>query len=99
MKFSSLGPKFKLKFKLSRNFELQSFELTRFYFSKVVSYNVTDGYVCFSLWWDRVDGGVSRNDFVDQLVADLTGLKVERPKSSEMTVLGAAFLAGLHKGN
>jgi glycerol kinase len=46
-----------------------------------------------------VDGGVSQNDFVDQLLADLTGLKVERPKSSEMTVLGAAFLAGLHEGN
>jgi glycerol kinase len=46
-----------------------------------------------------VDGGVSRNDFVDQLLADLTGLKVERPKSSEMTMLGAAFLAGLHEGN
>jgi glycerol kinase len=46
-----------------------------------------------------VDGGVSRNDFVDQLLADLTGLTVERPKSSEMTALGAAFLAGLHEGN
>jgi len=42
---------------------------------------------------------VSQNDFVDQLLADLTGLKVERPTSSEMTVLGAAFLAGLHEGN
>jgi glycerol kinase len=45
-----------------------------------------------------VDGGVSRNDFVDQLLADLTGLKVERPKSSEMSVLGAGFLAGLYEG-
>lgn len=42
---------------------------------------------------------MSQNDFVDQLLADLTGLKVERPTSSEMTVLGAAFLAGLHEGN
>jgi putative glycerol kinase 5 len=46
-----------------------------------------------------VDGGVSQNDFINQLVADLTGLKVERPTSSEMTVLGAAFLAGLEEGN
>lgn len=45
-----------------------------------------------------MDGGVSRNDFVDQLLADLTGLKVERPKSSEMSVLGAGFLAGLYEG-
>ena len=42
---------------------------------------------------------MSQNDFVDQLLADLTGLKVERSTSSEMTVLGAAFLAGLHEGN
>ncbi|XP_075216468.1 glycerol kinase 5 [Lycorma delicatula] len=46
----------------------------------------------------RVDGGVSRNDFVLQLVSDLTGLTVERAKSSEMSVLGAAFLAGLATG-
>ncbi|PSN33677.1 hypothetical protein C0J52_18988 [Blattella germanica] len=45
----------------------------------------------------RVDGGVSRNDFVDQLLADLTGLRVERPKSPEISVLGAAFLAGVWK--
>lgn len=45
-----------------------------------------------------MDGGVSQNDFVVQLLADLTGLKVERPESSEMTMLGAAFLAGLHGG-
>jgi hypothetical protein len=31
MDFSSLGTKFKLKFEISWNFELQSFELTRFY--------------------------------------------------------------------
>jgi hypothetical protein len=31
MDFSSLGLKFKLKFEISQNFELQSFELTRFY--------------------------------------------------------------------
>lgn len=46
-----------------------------------------------------MDGGVSQNDFVDQLLADLTGLKVERSRSSEMAMLGAAFLAGLHEGN
>jgi hypothetical protein len=31
MNFFSMGCKFKLKFELSWNFELQSFELTRFY--------------------------------------------------------------------
>jgi hypothetical protein len=33
MNLSSLGHKFKLKFKLSRNLELQSVKLTRFYCS------------------------------------------------------------------
>jgi hypothetical protein len=33
MNFSSLGCKFKLKFELSRSFELWSFELTTFYCS------------------------------------------------------------------
>ncbi|XP_015118060.1 putative glycerol kinase 5 [Diachasma alloeum] len=43
----------------------------------------------------RVDGGVSQNDFVLQLLADLTGLRVERPSTAEMSILGVAFLAGL----
>jgi hypothetical protein len=34
MNFSSLGRNFKLKFELSQNFQLQSFELTRFYCNK-----------------------------------------------------------------
>lgn len=46
----------------------------------------------------RVDGGVSRNDFIMQLLADLTGLEVERSTSSEMSILGVAFLAGLQHG-
>lgn len=46
----------------------------------------------------RVDGGVSQNDFVMQLLADLTGREVERPVSIEMSILGVAFLAGLQHG-
>lgn len=34
-----------------------------------------------------------------QLLADLTGLKVERATSTEMSILGVAFLAGLSSGN
>lgn len=45
-----------------------------------------------------VDGGVSRNDFVCQLLSDMTSLTVERAESSEMSVLGAAYLAGLQAG-
>jgi len=46
----------------------------------------------------RVDGGVSKNDFVMQSLADSTGLEVERPASIEMSILGVAFLAGLQCG-
>ncbi|KAM4557099.1 glycerol kinase 5 [Fundulus diaphanus] len=46
----------------------------------------------------RVDGGVSSNDFVLQLTADLFGRKVVRPQHREMSSLGAAFLAGLGVG-
>ncbi|XP_054153022.1 putative glycerol kinase 5 [Oppia nitens] len=46
----------------------------------------------------RIDGGVSANDFVVQMIADLTGKKVERAVHQEMSSLGAAFLAGLAVG-
>ncbi|KAK1133389.1 hypothetical protein K0M31_011203 [Melipona bicolor] len=47
----------------------------------------------------RVDGAVSANDFVLQLLADLTGLRVERATNTEkMSILGVAFVAGLHCG-
>lgn len=46
----------------------------------------------------RVDGGVSSNDFVMQLTADLFGRKVVRPQNREMSALGAAFVAGLGVG-
>lgn len=46
----------------------------------------------------RVDGGVSKNNFVLQLLADLTGLEVERATSTEMSILGVTFLAGLQCG-
>ncbi|XP_034935430.1 putative glycerol kinase 5 isoform X2 [Chelonus insularis] len=46
----------------------------------------------------RVDGGVSQNDFVLQLLADLTGLLVERAVSSEMSILGITILSGLQSG-
>uniref|UniRef100_A0A8P4K1Q4 Glycerol kinase 5 n=1 Tax=Dicentrarchus labrax TaxID=13489 RepID=A0A8P4K1Q4_DICLA len=46
----------------------------------------------------RVDGGVSSNDFIMQLTADLFGRKVARPQHHEMSCLGAAFVAGLGIG-
>jgi glycerol kinase len=46
----------------------------------------------------KVDGGMVRNDWFCQRVADLSGLPVERPKVIETTALGAAYLAGLAAG-
>ncbi|XP_076763083.1 glycerol kinase 5 [Xylocopa sonorina] len=53
---------------------------------------------CFSYHKIRVDGGVSKNDFVLQLLADLTGLEVERAASIEMSILGVAYMAGIQCG-
>jgi glycerol kinase len=46
----------------------------------------------------KVDGGMVRNDWFCQRLADLTGLPVDRPKVTETTALGAAYLAGLAAG-
>jgi len=46
----------------------------------------------------RVDGGASRNDFLCQFQADILGIPVERPETTESTALGAAYLAGLATG-
>uniref|UniRef100_H2RP92 Glycerol kinase 5 n=1 Tax=Takifugu rubripes TaxID=31033 RepID=H2RP92_TAKRU len=46
----------------------------------------------------RVDGGVSANNFVMQLTADLFGRKLSRMQHHEMSCLGAAFVAGLGVG-
>ena len=46
----------------------------------------------------RVDGGASVNDFLMQFQADLLGVNVVRPKITETTALGAAYLAGLAVG-
>ena len=46
----------------------------------------------------RVDGGAARNDALMQFQADLLGVPVVRPKVTETTALGAAFLAGLAVG-
>jgi glycerol kinase len=44
------------------------------------------------------DGGASANDLLLQLQADQLGVPVRRPRTTETTALGAAFLAGLGTG-
>jgi glycerol kinase len=46
----------------------------------------------------RVDGGAAVNDGLLQFQADILGVPVERPRVTETTALGAAFLAGLATG-
>jgi glycerol kinase len=46
----------------------------------------------------RVDGGATANNLLMQMQADLLGVPVVRPKVTETTALGAAYLAGLACG-
>ena len=46
----------------------------------------------------RVDGGVSKSRFAMQFQSDILNIPVERPKVTETTALGAAYLAGLAVG-
>ena len=46
----------------------------------------------------RVDGGAAVNNLLMQFQADVLGVSVVRPKVTETTALGAAYLAGLAVG-
>jgi len=46
----------------------------------------------------KVDGGASNNNYLMQFQADMLQTTVERPKTTETTVLGAAYLAGITVG-
>ncbi|MFD1218484.1 glycerol kinase GlpK [Microbulbifer celer] len=43
----------------------------------------------------RVDGGASANNFLMQFQADISRIRVERPRQVESTAVGAALLAGI----
>ncbi|HTU51145.1 MAG TPA: glycerol kinase GlpK [Acidobacteriaceae bacterium] len=46
----------------------------------------------------RVDGGASTNDLLMQMQADVLGIPIVRSQTSEATVLGVCYLAGLGAG-
>ena len=46
----------------------------------------------------RVDGGMTASDWTMQFLADILGVPVDRPRVTETTALGAAYLAGLQAG-
>ena len=47
----------------------------------------------------RVDGGMVNNNLLAQLLADICGIAVIRPRNVETTALGAAFLASVGAGH
>ncbi len=52
----------------------------------------------FPLGTIRVDGGMTRNGWFVQFLADVLDTEVDRPQVVETTAFGAAFLAGLGAG-
>ncbi|HEC90460.1 MAG TPA: glycerol kinase, partial [Alphaproteobacteria bacterium] len=46
----------------------------------------------------RVDGGMAASDWTMQFLADIIAAPVDRPRVLETTALGAAYLAGMHRG-
>ena len=46
----------------------------------------------------RIDGGMSKNNWLVQFLSDIINLKVDTSKIEETTALGAAYMAGLQKG-
>lgn len=46
----------------------------------------------------KVDGGVSKNNFLMQFLSDIVGVEVTRPRVVEITALGACYMAGLAVG-
>ena len=46
----------------------------------------------------RVDGGMTKNNWLMQFLANILNIKVQRPACVETTALGVAYLAGLQVG-
>ncbi len=46
----------------------------------------------------RVDGGMVKNNWLAQFLANTLNIRVQRPQQTETTALGAAYLAGLQCG-
>lgn len=64
------------------------------------TYDLARAYAADGAAWTslRIDGGMSANDWMAQDIANLLGLRVDRPDSVETTALGVAMLAGVGAG-
>ncbi len=71
-----------------------------------VGYQTRDLWECMQADWGdvtqkctlRVDGGMCMSDWTLQFLSDIIGAEVDRPKILETTVVGVAWLAGMHTG-
>jgi glycerol kinase len=70
-----------------------------------MGYQTNDLYEAMKVDWKgetktvlRADGGMVRDNWTMQFIADIIGAPVDRPKITETTALGAAYLAGLAAG-
>ena len=66
--------------------------MTFYYFC---SYLRTKDFNGILTYYSRIDGGVSNNDFIVQLIATLTGKRLNRFEDTETSAFGVAFVAGL----
>ncbi|RNE50069.1 glycerol kinase GlpK [Corynebacterium alimapuense] len=71
-------------------------EATALQIREVVQAMAADSGIELTRLW--VDGGMSANDLLMQLQADILGAEVVRPKIIETTAMGAAFAAGIGAG-
>lgn len=67
-------------------------------FRVIQLYDCTKKETNFKFTQIRVDGGVSKNDFICQLISDLSSLNVERAVNSDASAVGVGFVAGLNCG-
>ena len=74
---------------------LAAHEAIGFQTKEIISSLLSDGVSVNEL---RIDGGLTNNIFFNQLLSNITQLKVSRSKTTESTALGAAYLAAIGSG-
>ena len=74
---------------------LAAHEAIGFQTKEIISSLLNDGVSVNEL---RIDGGLTNNIFFNQLLSNITQLKVSSSKTTESTALGAAYLAAIGSG-
>ena len=79
----------------SKELSLATHEAVAFQTKEIISSLVSDGIKVDSV---RIDGGLTRNAFFNQILSSIIELEVLCSKTVESTALGAAYLAGIGAG-